>query len=108
MPRLIIVETDVDLRLHSGETILAGLHRAGYAGNTGCRRGGCGVCTVDVLEGSVSYPQTVAESVLAADDRVAGICLICRAVPEEDTVIAVRPEFKLRCVAPFLAALARR
>jgi ferredoxin len=108
MPRLTIADTDVDLRLQPGETILAGLHRAGYAANTGCLRGGCGICKVDVIQGSVSYPQTVAETVLTQAERADGVCLICRAVPEQDTSIAVGPGFKLRCVAPFLATLARR
>ena len=107
MPRLTVVDTVVDLQLVPGETILSGLHRAGYAGNTGCLRGGCGVCKVDLVEGSVSYPETVAETVLTPAERADGVCLICRAVPEQDTVIAVGPAFGLHCVAPVLAELAR-
>jgi ferredoxin len=108
MPRLRVLDTAVDITLRPDETILAGLHRAGYAGNTGCLRGGCAICKVDLVEGSVRYPQTVADTVLTPAERADGVCLICRAVPERDTVIAVGPQFKLHCVAPLLAALARR
>jgi ferredoxin len=107
MPRLSVVDVDVAVQLAPGETVLAGLHRAGYAGNTGCQRGGCGICKVDLVEGSVRYPETVAETVLTPAERVDGVCLICRAVPERDTVIAVGPAFRFRCVAPVLAELAR-
>ena len=108
MPRLTVADSDVEVLLKPGETILGGLHRAGYAARTGCLRGGCGVCKVEVTQGSVTYAETVAETVLTPEERTSGICLICRAVPQEDTVIAPRPEFKLRCVAPYLAALARK
>ena len=107
MNRLTVAHSDIEVRLRPGETILGGLRRAGYAARTGCRRGGCGVCKVEVAEGSVTYPETVADTVLTPQERAAGICLICRAVPDGDTVIAPRPEFALRCVAPFLAALAK-
>lgn len=108
MPRLTVAGSDIDVRLKPGETILGGLHRAGYAARTGCLRGGCGVCKVEVSEGSVAYAEVVADTVLTPEERSTGICLICRAIPEEDTEITVKPEFKLRCVAPFLAALARK
>ena len=48
-----------------GEAILAALYRNGYAYKVGCRRGGCGVCKVDLVEGEVSYPITVADTVLS-------------------------------------------
>ena len=107
MPRLTVAGTDVEVQLRDSETILGGLHRAGYAARTGCLRGGCGICKVDVVDGTVSYAERVADTVLTPQERADGVCLICRAVPDEDTVIAPRPDFRLRCVAPFLAALAR-
>ena len=108
MPRLTVADSDVEVLLKPGETILGGLHRAGYAARTGCLRGGCGVCQVEGTHESVTYAGTGAGTVATPAGGTAGICLICRAVPQEDTVIAPRPEFKLRCVAPFLAALARK
>ncbi len=108
MPRLTVNDTDVDIALKPGETILGGLHRAGYAATSGCRRGGCGICKFAVVEGSVAYEEIVAETVLTPEERSKGVCLICRAVPQEDTVLALRPDTSVRLVAPFLAALARR
>ena len=107
MGRLSVVGTDVDIALKPGETILGALHRAGYAATSGCKRGGCGICKFDLVEGEISYRETVAETVLTPEERVAGTCLICRAIPENDATIATRPESTVRCVAPFLTALAR-
>jgi ferredoxin len=107
MPRLTIAGTQIQLQLQPGETILAGLHRNGYAVNAGCRRGGCGICRADLIGGTVSYPQVVADTVLSQQERADGVCLICRAVPDEDVAVAIPPDFRLRCVAPFLAVLSR-
>lgn len=89
-----------------GETILEGLYRAGYAYRTGCRRGGCGICKVDLLDGEVSYNRTIAETVLTTQERAEGTCLSCRAVPSGEITIALREE-TLRQTNPFLAALLR-
>lgn len=107
MPRLSIAGTDVTLNLRPEETILAGLARAGYTARIGCRRGGCGICKVQVVSGAVRHQETVADCVVPPDELASGTCLVCRAVLETDTVIRVTPDFKLRCSVPFLAALAR-
>lgn len=89
------VDPDVELELRHDETVLEGLYRAGYAYRIGCRRGGCGVCKVDLLEGAVYYPRTVSDEVLTERERGSGTCLTCRAVPAGDVTIALREE-KLR------------
>jgi CDP-4-dehydro-6-deoxyglucose reductase len=108
MPRLTIADTDIQLQVQAGEAVLAALHRNGYAVNAGCRRGGCGICKAALIDGTVSYPQVVADTVLSPQEQSDGVCLICRAVPDEDVAVAIPPDFKLRCVSPFLAALSRR
>jgi CDP-4-dehydro-6-deoxyglucose reductase len=95
----------VEVALLDGETILAGLYRSGYAYRTGCRRGGCGICKVDLVSGDVDYTRTVAESVLSEDERASGTCLTCRAVPRGDVTIALRDE-DLRRVSSLLARYA--
>lgn len=105
MVRVTVAETGVDVDLIEGETILAGLFRAGYAYRVGCRRGGCGICKVDLIEGEVCYPTTISDSVLTPEEKESGTCLSCRAVPVADTIINLRDDDKLRCVAPYLAAL---
>lgn len=113
MPEIEVRDADVraaDVRVMArpGETVLGALSRSGYGYRVGCRRGGCGVCKVDLLAGRVDYPVLVAESVLSPRERDDGTCLSCRAVPREDVVVALRDD-RLRLVAGFLhAALARR
>lgn len=106
MARITVADTDVEVSSRAGETVLAALVRSGYGYRIGCRRGGCGVCKVELLSGTVEYPTAVAESVLPSADRTHG-CLTCRAVPTSDVVVRMLDDDKLRCVAPLLAALAR-
>ena len=105
MPTVTVAGTDVGVQAKGGEAILAALYRNGYAYKIGCRRGGCGVCKLDLVEGEVSYPITVAPTVLSEDDKAAGTCLSCRAVPETDVVLRLAADDRLRCVAPLLARL---
>lgn len=102
MPRLCVESDDVAIDLLEGETILEGLYRNGYAYRIGCRRGGCAICKVDLVDGVVTYNRTVAESVLTEGERVSGTCLTCRAVPAGDVTIALR-EGNLRRVHSLLA-----
>jgi len=105
MTWLTVAGADVSIELRSREPILTGLFRSGYAYRVGCKRGGCGICKVDLVEGEVDYPVTVSADVLTADEHAAGVCLSCRAVPVADSVIRLRDDDRLRCVAPFLAAV---
>lgn len=94
------------MRSRAGEPILAALARCGYSHRFGCRRGGCGTCKVQLVCGEVCYPVRVAEQVLTPAERVAGVCLSCRAVPVGDVVIRLREGDRLRNVAPILTDLA--
>jgi ferredoxin len=94
------------VRIGEGEALLEGLFRAGYAYRVGCKRGGCGVCKVDLVEGEVTYSHTVADTVLTAQERAEGTCLSCRAVPDGDVTIALREDV-LRCTNPFIALMKR-
>lgn len=90
--------------LGSGETVLGGLYKAGYSYTVGCRRGGCGICKVNLVSGAVEYPTTVADTVLTPDERLEGTCLSCRAVPTGDVTIALRGE-ELRLINPLLRSI---
>jgi CDP-4-dehydro-6-deoxyglucose reductase len=98
--------TGEQILLEPGETILEGLYKAGYSYRIGCRRGGCGICKVDLLDGEVTYNRVVADTVLTDVERAAGTCLTCRAVPSGPITIALREE-TLRRVNPFLSMLRR-
>jgi ferredoxin len=108
VPTLTVDGADVEVVTRDGEAILAALSRHGYAHTFGCRRGGCGVCKVELVLGEVAYPTLVSSEVLSDSDQESGTCLSCRAVPVTDTVIRLVADDKLRCVAPFLAAAARK
>ncbi|MER7334116.1 MULTISPECIES: 2Fe-2S iron-sulfur cluster-binding protein [unclassified Micromonospora] len=98
---VVVLPTGLTVPVANGETILAAFSRAGYTHTVGCRRGGCGMCKVDLRAGSVRYDDVVAESVLAAEERAAGTCLTCRAVPCGDVVVELRQD-RLRRTNPFL------
>ena len=101
MPNLTIHPTGEVIYLEPGETVLGGLYKAGYAYTIGCRRGGCAICKVDVLEGEFTYDHPVADSVISDEERTDGTCLSCRAVPDSDLTIEMRDSC-LRLVNPFL------
>lgn len=102
MPKLTVVPNDVTVDVADDETILDALYRHGYAYRIGCRRGGCAICKVDLLEGEVEYNRPIADKVLTGEERDQGICLSCRAVPTTDVVISLR-EDSLRTVNPIMA-----
>jgi CDP-4-dehydro-6-deoxyglucose reductase len=102
-----VAGVDAELAFLEGETVLDALRRAGHTPLIGCRRGGCAVCKVRVLEGSFSYTRPIADGVLTDDERAGSICLTCRAVPESDLVVAVDYEDPRRKKNPLLALMAQ-
>ena len=104
MTTIIVQPSGTQIHIEPGETLLSGLHKAGYAYTVGCRRGGCGICKVDVVDGDFSYNRPVADSVVSEDERTDGTCLSCRAVAECDLVIEMR-DASLRLVNPLLGKI---
>jgi ferredoxin len=84
-----------------GETVLAALGRAGLRYRIGCRRGGCGICKLQLVAGEVRYERPIAESVLSEDEKVEGICLSCRAVPITNVLVELQEGDRLRKVLPY-------
>jgi len=107
MARISVPDAGVAVDSRPGESVLAALVRSGYGHRVGCRRGGCGVCKVELVAGAVTYPTVVAATVLTDEERAAGRCLTCRAVPSGDVELRMLDDDKLRCVAPLLAMLAK-
>lgn len=101
MPIVTINPSGQQVWLEPGETILAGLYKAGYAYAIGCRRGGCGVCKVDAVEGEFTYNRPVAGTVVSEQEHADGACLTCRAVPDGDLTIEFR-DCSLRIVNTLL------
>lgn len=107
MANVAVEPTGETVYLTPDETVLGGLYKAGFAYTVGCRRGGCGICKVDLVSGEVSYERTVADTVLTDAERATGTCLSCRAVPVGDITIALRGE-ELRLINPLLRSINER
>ena len=101
MAEVTILPDGVHVTADEDETLLRALAKAGLRYRVGCKRGGCGICKVQLKLGEVSYERPIAESVLSDDERVAGICLSCRAVPITNIVIELQEGDRLRRVLGF-------
>lgn len=101
MPEIIVEPNEVQVPVTEGDTIMAALNKNGYTFLLGCRRGGCGICKVRVIEGTIEHNRPVAESALPAEERAEGVCLGCRAVPQGDIRIALLKS-ALRVTNPLL------
>jgi ferredoxin len=97
-----ILPADVQLTVLPGESVTDAVRRHGYRTRYSCRRGGCGTCKADLVEGEVCYPFPVAGSVLSDAERAAGKCLPCRAEPVGDIVIRLSGQDRLRPVFGFI------
>lgn len=104
MPVLRILPDDERVMNKPGETILTTLVASGYSHRVGCRRGGCGVCKVDLREGSVHYADVISTDVLSPEEIAAGACLTCRAIPDTDVTIELRDE-RLKLTSELLRGL---
>jgi CDP-4-dehydro-6-deoxyglucose reductase len=101
MAEVTILPDRMQVTAGDDETLLRAMTRAGLRYRVGCKRGGCGICKVQLLLGEVRYERPVAESVLSDDERVAGVCLSCRAVPLTNIVIELQESDRLRKVLGF-------
>src|SRR4051812_12268509 len=101
MAEVTILPDGVHVTAHEDETLLRALARAGLRYRVGCKRGGCGICKVQLVVGEVSYERPIAPQVLSDDERVEGICLSCRAVPLTNIVIELQEGDRLRRVLGF-------
>jgi CDP-4-dehydro-6-deoxyglucose reductase len=102
MPDVTIQPDGVQVSAGADETLLRTLSRAGLRYRVGCKRGGCGICKVQLVLGEVRYERPIAASVLSDDERVEGICLSCRAVPLTNVVIELQEGDRLRRVLGFV------
>jgi ferredoxin len=88
----VILEGHGAASAYQGERVLVALERAQGFGQlknlprrlpVGCRRGGCGICRVRVLDGEYdSGPMS--RSCVSAEDEAAGIVLACCIYPRSD------------------------
>lgn len=91
MGTLRIEPVGAELEVRDGESILEALKRHGYSMFVGCRRGGCGVCLVEVEDGQFAMRPHAAS--LIPDD---GHTLACRAEPLGECVVRMSQANRLQ------------
>lgn len=101
MAKITVESCGVEIPVEAGETIMSALHRNGYSFLLGCRRGGCGICKIQVNEGEVEHNRPIATTTLSEDERAEKVCLGCRAVPQGDVTITLMKS-ALRVTNPML------
>ena len=74
----------------SDESLLRGMLKLGRKGiPAGCVNGGCGVCKVRIVEGTVTSLGPVSRAHVSADEERCGITLACRVAPA--TAVRLEP-----------------
>ena len=85
------------------ESLLQGMLRLGRKGiPAGCVNGGCGVCKVRIVEGTVRSLGPVSRAHVSAEEERCGLTLACRVAP----VTAVNLEVAGKLAKPFSKGLA--
>ncbi|RQS71598.1 ferredoxin [Burkholderia sp. Bp8963] len=98
-----IVQTDERYPCAAGESLLAGMAKLGRRGiPVGCLNGGCGVCKVRVLHGTVRKLGPISRAHVSADEEGEGYALACRVAPDGDVALEVAGRLK----KPFLCGAA--
>ncbi|PWR23158.1 2Fe-2S iron-sulfur cluster-binding protein [Zavarzinia compransoris] len=87
--RITITDTGEEFPCADSQSVLDGMVRLGRRGiPAGCRGGGCGVCKIEVLEGTFT-PEVMSRAHVSEDDLRQGRVLACRIRPEGDLCIRV-------------------
>ncbi len=81
-----------------GESLLQGMMRLGRKGiPVGCVNGGCGVCKVKILSGTIEALGPVSRAHVTAEEEREGYTLACRVGPTSEVKLEVAGKF----VRPF-------
>lgn len=87
--QVFIEDTQEQYPCGNAESALAALARSGRKGiPVGCVGGGCGVCKVEVVEGTFQK-KVMSRSHISAEDEAAGRVLACCIKPTSDLRLAV-------------------
>lgn len=85
MPRIRLYPSGKEVDCQSGDTVLSGLEKAGYALPNNCRAGACGECKVKVRSGEFDQGM-VLDMALSEAERADGFGLMCMAKPISDVL----------------------
>ena len=85
-----VTQTGERYDCRSSESLLQGMLRLGRKGiPAGCTNGGCGVCKVRIVSGSVRLLGPVSRAHVSASEQSQGYTLACRAAPESPVQLQV-------------------
>jgi len=93
-------ELDVDETFsgYATESVLHAMHRTGRKGiPLGCRGGGCGVCTVQVVKGEFDT-KAMSACHISSEDLAENTVLACRIFPKNDLEIQITGKIRKRFV----------
>ncbi len=85
--RVRVVNGDLEFEVREGQTLLAGMEKSTCkAIDVGCRGGGCGLCKVKVLSGTLTT-KCMSRRHISEQQQAEGYALACRLLPESDLVL---------------------
>ena len=103
---VVIEETGESYRCSPQESLLVGMERLGKKGiPVGCRGGGCGVCKVEITDGSFRK-KVMSREYVSVEDEAAGRVLACRVMPTSDILLRVLGKMSKNVCRPDLAVAA--
>lgn len=103
---VVIEETGESYRCAQNESLLVGMERLGKRGiPVGCRGGGCGVCKIEITEGSFTK-RVMSREYVSVEDEAAGRVLACRVYPTSDIRLRVLGKMAKNVCRPQLPAAA--
>jgi CDP-4-dehydro-6-deoxyglucose reductase len=82
--RVTVIVDGVAVAVRPGETVFDTIMRGGFRIPYACRRGRCAACKVQLISGQVVYTTSVPRQLFSDEERAAGICLSCTALPMGD------------------------
>ena len=90
---LVTVETTGEqFRCPDSKNVLLGMESRGVHGiQVGCRSGGCGVCRVQVVDGTY-IAKRMSKAFVTDEDLADGVVLSCRIFPSSDLVVRPCPK----------------
>ena len=91
MTHTVRLANGVELQARDDEPVLDAALRQGVALPYGCRNGVCGTCKAPVRSGEVTYPEGQPRA-LGAEERAAGLALLCQARAASDLVVDAAPQ----------------
>jgi ferredoxin len=87
-----VIDDGPPFRCPDGRDVLGGMEiTAGQGIQVGCRSGGCGVCRIEVLDGTFTA-RRMSKAHVTDDDVAHGIVLACRTYPTSDLTVRRCPK----------------